>query len=146
MYSLYCWLALLTAEVDQQFINIKYVRAAGEFYELDRTFSFIFISALIRNTIITKKKNVCSIPKFYRQSKWQWYIGPGRINIINVILFIRFFELWFSVYIHVSEVQTYLQDLDIEFIGLWKARNTHRTDFLGVATNWWSVDPINPVV
>jgi len=96
MYSLCCWLALLTAEVDQQFINIKYVRAAGEYYELDWTFSIIFISALIRNTVITKKKNVCSIQKFYRQCQWQWYIGPGRINIINVILFIIF--LWIVVF------------------------------------------------
>jgi len=46
----------------------------------------------------------------------------------------------------ISEVQTYVQEIYIEFISLREARKTHRTDFLGVATNWWSVDPINPVV
>jgi len=87
---------LSTAEVDQQFINIKYVRAPGEYYKLDLTFSFIFISALTRKTVITKKKNIFSIPNFYRQCKWQWYIGPGRITIINVIFFIMF--LWIVVF------------------------------------------------
>jgi len=46
----------------------------------------------------------------------------------------------------VSEVKKCVEKLDTEFIGLRKARKTHRSDFLGVATNWWSVDPINPVV
>jgi len=55
--------------VDQQFIHIKYVRAAGEYYKLDLTFSFIFIAALIGNTFITKKKKVYTIPKFYRPFK-----------------------------------------------------------------------------
>jgi len=55
--------------VDQQFINIKSMRAAGKYYKLDLTFSFIFIAALIRKTVKTKKKKVYSIPKFYRPCK-----------------------------------------------------------------------------
>jgi hypothetical protein len=61
--------------VDQQFITIKSngedksAKAAVEDYKLDMTFSFIFIAALIRNTVIKKKKKVSSIPKFYRPCK-----------------------------------------------------------------------------